>query len=140
MRHFTHQQRIFIAAYARTGNGNQSAIEAGYAPADARSRASKLLSRPDIQAEVERQRQVGSTGQPSALDHQYDGPLEFLRAVMSDPGADPRLRIEAAKALLPYVHAKKGEMGKKDAAKEAAKAAAQGRYRLRHSPPLKSVK
>ena len=33
---------------------------------------------------------------------------------MNDPAAAPKLRVEAAKALLPFVHTRKGEGGKKD--------------------------
>ncbi len=50
----------------------------------------------------------------------YDDPEKFLRAVMNDSGSDAKLRVDAAKALMPFVHMKKGEGGKKD--DQAAKA------------------
>jgi phage terminase small subunit len=42
-----------------------------------------------------------------------DDPLKFLVNVMNDPAADGKLRVDAAKALMPFVHVKKGEAGKK---------------------------
>lgn len=50
----------------------------------------------------------------------YDDPAKFLRAVMNDSGADLKLRADAAKALMPFVHKKLGEGGKKEQAQEAA--------------------
>ena len=65
-------------------------------------------------------------------------PLEFLRLVMSNPANDARLRIGAAVALMPYVHAKLGETGKKDEKREAAKKAGGGRY-ASAMPPVRLV-
>lgn len=55
-----------------------------------------------------------------AFKEQFDDPLEFLKRVMNDSAADPKLRVDAAKAMAPFVHAKKGEGGKKAAKKDAA--------------------
>ena len=54
----------------------------------------------------------------------YDDPLQFLMAVMNNTGEDIDVRKDAAKAMLPYIHPKKGETGKKDAKNAAAKVAA----------------
>ncbi|KAK50404.1 hypothetical protein L576_1732 [Bordetella bronchiseptica OSU054] len=63
----------------------------------------------------------------------YSDPLEFLKAVANDPEQDMKLRVEAAKAWVPYVHGRIGEQGKKDAKKQAAaKASATGG---RFAPP-----
>ena len=59
----------------------------------------------------------------------HGDPLEFLRSVMNDPLADGKLRVDAAKALMPYVHERKGgegELGKKKARELAAQTADQG--------------
>ena len=61
-------------------------------------------------------------------------PVEFLERVMSDPMADAKLRVDAAKALLPYKHAKKGEVGKKEEAAERAKSAA-SKFKPATPPP-----
>lgn len=51
----------------------------------------------------------------------YSDPLDFLRAVMNDSGTEAKLRVDAARALMPFVHQKKGEGGKKDQKSDEAK-------------------
>jgi phage terminase small subunit len=51
----------------------------------------------------------------------HKDPKVFLLAVMNDAGSDARLRIDAAKALMPFMYAKLGEGGKKEQQAEAAK-------------------
>lgn len=48
-------------------------------------------------------------------------PIKFLTALMNDVEADIKIRADAAKALLPFVHAKKGEGGKKETRLEEAR-------------------
>jgi len=67
----------------------------------------------------------------------YDDPEKFLRAVMNDTQTDAKLRVDAAKALMPFVHPKKGESsGKKKQGEDAAKAAASGKFGVRQGPRL----
>lgn len=54
-------------------------------------------------------------------------PKAFLVAVMNDPATDMKVRADAAKALMPYVHGKVADQGKKAAKDEAAKKAS-GRF------------
>lgn len=70
------------------------------------------------------------------LPEHYDDPAQFLRAVMNCTKLDHDARKDAAKALMPYVHVKKGEGGKKDAKDEAAKSAAKGRFGAAAAPKL----
>lgn len=70
------------------------------------------------------------------LSAHYDDPLKFLKAVMNDSGAEAKLRIDAAKALMPFVHQKLGEGGKKEQQKEAANKVAS---RFAAAPPPKLV-
>lgn len=65
-------------------------------------------------------------------------PLQYMLDVMNDPGADERLRSQMAVAAAPYMHAKKGEGGKKDEQADKAKQAAGGRFKPA-APPLKLV-
>lgn len=68
-------------------------------------------------------------------------PLEFMRELVGDLNEDPKLRLEAAKALAPYLHAKKGELGKKEARAEDAGKVAKGKYASAGVPPgLQRVK
>ncbi|RSF08815.1 terminase small subunit [Achromobacter aegrifaciens] len=56
-------------------------------------------------------------------------PRAVLVAIMNDVGEEPKLRLEAAKALMPFTHGKIAEQGKKGAKQEAAnKAATGGRF------------
>jgi len=56
-------------------------------------------------------------------------PRAVLVAIMNDTREEPKLRLEAAKALMPFTHGKVAEQGKKGAKQEAAnKAATGGRF------------
>ena len=66
-------------------------------------------------------------------------PLVFLRDVMNDRELDMRLRIDAAKAMMPFTHQKKGENGKKDEQATAAKLASTGKY-APSKPPVRLVR
>lgn len=56
-------------------------------------------------------------------------PRTVLVAIMNDASEEPKLRLEAAKALMPFTHGKIADQGKKDAQKAAAnKVAAGGRF------------
>ena len=63
-------------------------------------------------------------------------PQAFLLAVMNDTGSDAKLRVDAAKALMPFIHAKKGEGGKKEEAANAAKKAGTGKFKPGSPPRL----
>lgn len=65
---------------------------------------------------------------------------KFLRNVICDTGNDLRLRLEAAKALLPYQKPKIGEGGKKEQRQEAANKASTGRFAAPAPPKLTLVK
>jgi len=62
-------------------------------------------------------------------------PLVFLR----DRELDMRLRIDAAKAMMPFAHTKTGEVGKKEEQVTAAKLVSTGRY-APSKPPMKLVR
>ena len=55
-----------------------------------------------------------------------DDPLEYLKSVWTDESEDPKLRLDAAKAAMPYIHGKVAEKGKKETKADEAKAAAKG--------------
>ena len=66
-------------------------------------------------------------------------PKDFLLSVMNDLGSEPKLRVDAAKALMPFVHPRKGESGKKDQAQAKADQASTGKFGARRGP-LRAVK
>ncbi|WP_250467712.1 terminase small subunit [Caballeronia sp. GAFFF2] len=59
----------------------------------------------------------------NAMTH-FSDPKAFLLAAMNDGRTEPRLRVTAAQVLMPFMHQKLGEGGKKDAKAQAAKNAA----------------
>jgi phage terminase small subunit len=56
---------------------------------------------------------------------------------MQNDAADMKLRLEAAKCLMPFIHSR-AELGKKDLAQTAAKKAGFGRFSA-SKPPLRVV-
>jgi hypothetical protein len=76
--------------------------------------------------------------QPELLDvGPYDDPFEFLRAVMNCREASPRLRMQAAEALLALTQPKPG---KKAGQARAAERAATGKFAPAAPPRIATVK
>ena len=55
-----------------------------------------------------------------------EDPLEYLKSVWMNETLDDKLRLDATKAGLPYIHGKVAEKGKKETKADEAKAAAKG--------------
>ena len=55
-----------------------------------------------------------------------EDPLEYLKSVWMNEFEDSKLRLDAAKAAMPYIHGKVAEKGKKETKADEAKAAAKG--------------
>ncbi|EIC82160.1 terminase small subunit [Serratia sp. M24T3] len=147
----TAQKRKFALALMSGRSKKDAAIEAGYSENSARSKGSQLSKDPEVIAFIERKknekievddvpvyRQIVNTpvntpavnissdmppinGEES---RKYNDPMDYLNAVMNGIEPDEPERRDAAKAMLPYVHPKKGEGGKKVAQNAAAKVAA----------------
>ena len=62
-------------------------------------------------------------------------PEIYMESLVADEFAHPRLRFEAAKALLPYRCAKPAEIGKKEEKEDAAKKAGGGKFGAIAAPP-----
>lgn len=86
-------------------------------------------------AEVAAQGAGVSQPTPEAIPA-VDDPLQWLLSAMKNPALDDKLRIDAAKALLPFMHSKKGEGGKKEEKLDAAKKAGKGRFAAAAAPKL----
>lgn len=141
----TNKKRAFVEAIEQGASNRDAAIAAGYSTATASAAGSRLAKDPLVKAELER-RAFNKSQAPAApadespqatpeeprFDIQaalmFRDPKAFLLAVMNDSKSEAKLRVEAAKTLMPFVHAKKGEGGKKDEKEAAAKAAASGRF------------
>lgn len=147
----TAQKRKFALALISGMSKKDAAIKAGYSANSARSKGSQLAKDPEVIAFMSRKKNekvevddVPTHGKkvntpaintplnpdPEPVPEtvraagEYDDPLEFLKSVMNDRAEDIDTRKDAAKAMLPYLHSKKGEGGKKDAKQAAAKAVA----------------
>ncbi|QIU89327.1 terminase small subunit [Yokenella regensburgei] len=146
----TAQKRKFALALMSGMSRKDAAIKAGYSEKSARSKGSQLANDPEVIAFIERKKKeevevddepasrrdvntppenvytpaVNIPPEPRSRQGHYDDPIEYLKAVMNGIEPDDMGRRDAAKAMLPYMHQKKGEGGKKDAKAEAAKKAA----------------
>lgn len=130
-------------------NHAAAAIYAGYSDKGAAAAASRLMKDPDVIAHLQRKSVIESAKEVAkesgkqidipALSQMFSDPKDFLRAMMNDAGEDPRLRLEAAKTLMPYEHGKVADKGKKESKQGAAREASAGRFSAAR-PPLRSVK
>lgn len=142
----TPRKRKFADALLSGASNREAAIQAGYSEKTASQQGSKLAKDADVLAHMarreavkERQAEARSEGKRfnlAGLAREYDDPADFLRALMNEQAEDVKLRLDAAKALMPYTHARLGEQGKKEARQEAAREAGQGRFGTGRAPRL----
>lgn len=150
------RKRAFADALAEGKSQRQAALAAGYVSnADALDKTGyRLVRDPDVIAYLERThglttRDAAQADPPKTVPavkppkvtaepaprHDGEGwiedPLEYLKRVMNDPLEDPKLRADAAKALMPFIHQRQGEAGKKEQKQAAAEQAGTGRFGLR---------
>ena len=143
----TGKKRAFADAVLAGLSNKEAAIRAGFSEKTASAAGSRNVKDPDVKAYLDQRRQTSATADAKALpvpgpaDEAFDipptaDPVEFLTKVMNEPAADLRLRIDAAKAMLPFKHKKLGEGGKKDLKDDAAKAAGAGKFSQTAPPKL----
>ncbi|MCS3505006.1 terminase small subunit [Achromobacter sp. JUb104] len=154
----TDKKRRFVDALLSGLSGAKAAIHAGYSENGAAQAAARLMRDKHVLAALGRTAQVNKTvnknsvnkkpgsappadvtsDEPCAADSGESmglkalgltsDPRAVLVAIMNDLGEEPKLRMEAAKALMPFTHGKIAEQGKKGAKQEAATKAAGGRF------------
>lgn len=130
----TGKRRVFADAVIAGKSNRDAAIAAGYSVKTASAAGSRLVKDPEVAASIASRRKGGKkeavpVAPPpkpasafdlgAALAHK--DPKAFLLAAMNDLELDPRQRIDAAKALMPFMHKKLGEGGKKEQKDEEAK-------------------
>lgn len=126
----TDKKRRFAEALKSGASNRDAAVAAGYSEKTAAQAGSRLAKDPDVlahigrkEAIVEAKQQAKEEGKPfdiGSLSKMYSDPADFLKAVMNDISEDVKLRVDAAKSLMPYTHAKPGEKGKKTERQERA--------------------
>jgi phage terminase small subunit len=122
----TGRARVFADAVFGGLSNKQAAIHAGYSPATASAAGARLVKDKRVALYLAEKRAAPAPPPPDALAPpvaagEYSDPMQFLRDQMNDDELDIRQRLDAAKALMPYVHPKLGEGGKKNQTAEAAK-------------------
>ena len=122
----TEQMKKFGDAIASGLLQKDAAILAGYKENHAASQASRLMKNPELITYIEEKRQqrkpkIENRGVVVAIEN--DDPLNYLKSVWTNEAEDPALRLNAAKAALPYVHGKVAEKGKKETKADEAKQA-----------------
>lgn len=121
MSKLTEKQQSFAVNKAAGVRNREAAIAAGYAPNSADVTAAKLLGRDDIQAAIKAAEvEGGKDGGDLMPRKHYADAVSFLEDVMNHAKLPVAARIDAARHLLPYKHARVGELGKKAKAKERA--------------------
>lgn len=97
------KHKRFVNLYLKSFNGTQAAIEVGYAPKGAGSRANEILKRPEVKAYMKERLE----NQDARIVADADECLAFLSAVLRGEvkdafDLDPSLadRLKAADALL----------------------------------------
>lgn len=147
----TAKMKAFAQAVVDGLSNKDAAISAGYSEKSAMQQGSKLAKIPEVIAYIDQFKSVKKlTSKTEKLtpekpkvnsadsrendnpldDENYakDDPLQFLIDVMNKSD-DMFMRVNAAKAALPYVHGKVADKGKKESkAEEAKKATQSGKF------------
>ncbi|KPY29777.1 MULTISPECIES: terminase small subunit [Pseudomonas syringae group] len=152
----TPKQRAFVDAVRGGASNKNAAIAAGYAADSASAAGSRLAKHPNVMAALgakpvnknvkaptsdpapgeaaAESGEMKEAGFDLAKAMRHADPKDFLLAVMNDFQTEAKLRVDAAKALMPFVHQRRGEGGKKEQAKEKAAGAANGKFGVRKGP------
>lgn len=133
----TPKQRAFAENKAAGLTNRDAAIAAGYAVAAASPTATKLMAHPGVRSAIKASAPVSVATAPTMPRAKYADAMKFLCDVMNHAKLPIAMRAEAAKQLLPYQHARIGETGKKQNAKERAKDVVSTRHKFtpKKAPP-----
>lgn len=125
----TRKQQAFADAKLQGKSNKDAAIAAGYSQETAGPAGSRLAKHPAIVAYLAGRVSAAPPGEkaqpaPQPFDPKnpilFTDPKKFLIAAMNDAQLENKQRVEAAKALMPFMHKKLGEGGKKEQQVEAA--------------------
>ena len=146
----TEKMKKFARAIVDGATNKEAAISAGYEEKTASQQGSKLRNNSEIivyieKLKAEKEGRTLTSEKPKVKtensgeydnplsddDYAKDDPLQFLIDVMNKSD-DMFMRVNAAKAALPYVHGKVADKGKKQTREEEAKkGASTGKYATR---------
>lgn len=144
----TQKKKLFAQAKREGKSNTDAAIFAGYSADTAPQAGSRLAKDKDVIGEIGRKEKIEVAKEIAKetgirldipdLGVMYKDPKDFLMAVMNDVESDMKTRSEAAKALMPFIHQKKGESGKKEVDAENAKKIA-SRFSAVAAPKLVAI-
>jgi phage terminase small subunit len=155
----TEKQQQFVVNKAAGVKNKDAAVAAGYAASSAAVTAAQLMSRSDIKAAIAKTRKEIKSGTqelPFGVDEldaedkkskmpkaSYSDPMDFLSDVMNHKHLPIAMRADAAFKLMPYKHARIGEAGKKEKAKERAIEISRGggknKFATKAPPSLRAI-
>lgn len=146
MTKLTEKQQAFIANKVAGCTNRDAAIAAGYAVGGAAVSADKMMRNPAIRNAIKAATKAApgvtiTAGMPTMPRKHYADSKTFLVDVMNHARLPIAVRADAAKQLLPYQHARMGEQGKKEKAKDRAHAIVGGRQKFapKSAPPVLRV-
>lgn len=138
----TGRKAVFAEAVLAGKSNKEAAITAGYSAHTASAAGSRLAKDKAIleylNGQIREMAKAESAPVPAPVlkpgDFElspntpivWSDPLSFLKAVMNHEYTDMKHRINAAKAMLPYEFAKKGDIGKKEEREQYSLIAEQG--------------
>jgi Terminase small subunit len=92
-RHLTDLQSAFVQSFVESGDAHKAALEAGYAPATARTAGTEILRVPHVAQAVAR-----AVAQRLAMSAPMA--LAVIEELSSNTDISPKVRLDASKALL----------------------------------------
>ncbi|MEJ2789473.1 MULTISPECIES: terminase small subunit [unclassified Pseudoxanthomonas] len=136
----TKKQQAFVTHKVAGCTNRDAAIAAGYAPGSAAQAGDRLAKHPAVRKAIAAATKTGpgvdtKTSAPAMPRSKYNDPKSFLLDVMNLDGLPIAVRADAAFKLMPYMHARMGETGKKESAKEKARDIARGRSKFATKAP-----
>lgn len=143
----TSKKRAFAESLLAGKSQTESAVSAGYSENTAKQAGYKLARDKDVLDHINRMKNHQEKSKPqiekkaeevTKRKMTYLDPMDFLRDVMNDDSEDKKIRADAAKSMLPYVHAKIGEQGKKETQQNKAKNATDGFYSAAKPPKVRT--
>jgi phage terminase small subunit len=144
----TKKQRAFVTHKVAGCTNRDAAIAAGYAPGSAAQAGDRLVKHPAVRKAINAATKATpgvdtKAGVPTMPLAKYADPKSFLLDVMNLDGLPIAVRADAAFKLMPYMHARMGETGKKETAKEKARAIARSgrnKFATKAPPQLRVVR
>lgn len=116
--------QAIVAGLSKT----EACVQAGYSKKTAAQQANRLSKESQVIARIkELTSGVKNAKEEVNLEINVNemneaDPKKYLIEIMQDPDAETKLRLDAAKTLMPYLYGKIGEVGKKETKRENAQA------------------